>query len=186
MGGKLPARDPGPCHRTERTASPPADPRLRELPSRPPHSRLPGEGHAKPAASRAEASCGLNRDFHPAIGRSPPSLLLAPGGIDLLGSPSPLRESHSRSQRQHLPGRSARRGRRPRGDLKDTVAETSPSRLRWRQRDSYRAVCPHRPCGTALAASSPFRNVAPRCGSNSDYTQPSQNFSQLPPKSRFS
>ena len=133
----MPARDPGPCHRTERTASPPADPRLRELPSRRPHSRLLGEGHAKPAASRAEASCGLNRDFHPAIGRSPPSLLLAPGGIDLLGSPSPLHESHSRSQRQHLPGRSARRGRRPRGDLKDTVAETSPSRLRWRQRDPY-------------------------------------------------
>jgi hypothetical protein len=33
MGGKWPARDSRPRHRTERTTSPPADPRLRELPS---------------------------------------------------------------------------------------------------------------------------------------------------------
>jgi hypothetical protein len=81
MGGKLPARDPGPCHRAERTTSPPADPRLRELPPRRPHSRLPGKGYAKPAASRAEARCELNRGFNATIGRPPPSLLLARGGI---------------------------------------------------------------------------------------------------------
>src|ERR1035437_7183232 len=84
MGGKLPARDPGPCHRAERTTSPSADPRLRDLPPRRPHSRLPGKGYAKPAASRAEASCELDRHFNAAIGRPPTSLLLARGGIEPL------------------------------------------------------------------------------------------------------
>jgi len=39
MGGKLPARDPRPRDRAERTTSSPGDPRLRELPSRRSNSR---------------------------------------------------------------------------------------------------------------------------------------------------
>ena len=40
-----------------RTTSPPADPRLREVSSRRSHSRFPTEGHSKQAASRATAVC---------------------------------------------------------------------------------------------------------------------------------
>lgn len=54
--------------RAERTTSTAADPRLRAIPSRRPHSRLAEEGHAESAASRAEADCALNRDFHAAPG----------------------------------------------------------------------------------------------------------------------
>jgi transposase InsO family protein len=50
-------REPGPRHRTERTTSPPANPRLREVSSRRSHSRFPTEGHSKQAASRATAIC---------------------------------------------------------------------------------------------------------------------------------
>lgn len=55
------------------------------------------------------------------------------------------------------------------GDPKDTVAGISPNRFRGCPRKSVPAVCPLRPRGTALVASSPLRNVVPRCGFGSGY-----------------
>ena len=59
------------------------------------------------------------------------------------------------------------------GDPKDTVAGISPNRARECPRKSVPAVCPLRPRGTALVASSPLLNVAPGCGVGSGYGQPS-------------
>jgi hypothetical protein len=57
------------------------------------------------------------------------------------------------------------------GDPKDTVAGICPNRFRGCLRKSVPAVCPLCPRETALVASSPLRNVAPRCGFGSDYGQ---------------
>ena len=49
------------------------------------------------------------------------------------------------------------------GDPKGTVAGICPNRFRGCLRKPVPAVCPFRPCGTVLVASSPSRSVAPRC-----------------------
>ena len=94
MGGKCSARDPGPCHCLERTASSPADPGLRKLPPPRPDSRLPGEGHAEPAARRAEAVSQRYGDFLRTLGRPPSSLLLARSSVVGVGR---LRLGHRRA-----------------------------------------------------------------------------------------
>ena len=52
------------------------------------------------------------------------------------------------------------------------MAGICPKRIDGRLRESVPAVCPLRPRGTALVASSPLRDVAPRCRSGSGYGQP--------------
>jgi len=83
MGGELPPRDPRPFHRPERAASPPADPRLRDLPSRRSYPRLLGKGHPESTASGKQASSERERAFNAAPGWPAPSLRLAQSGIAL-------------------------------------------------------------------------------------------------------
>jgi len=82
--GKLPPRDAGPCHPTERAASPPADPGLRELLPPGPGSRFPRKGRAEPAARRAEAVAPGDGDIEPTSGRSPSSIFLGRSGVEPL------------------------------------------------------------------------------------------------------
>jgi putative transposase len=105
MGRKLSARDPRPRHRAERTASPPADRRIRELPSRGSHSRFPGKRHAEPTDSGAQASSEGNRDFNAAPGWSSPSLRVARSGIGSSPQPVCSRCSPGRNRRRRAPGR---------------------------------------------------------------------------------
>src|SRR5215472_12979055 len=58
------------------------DPRLRQLSSRRPHSRLAGKGHAEGAGRRAQAGSERQCDFDAALGRFAPSLRLASSGIE--------------------------------------------------------------------------------------------------------
>lgn len=57
------------------------------------------------------------------------------------------------------------------GDPKDTVTGISANGFHGCRRKSVPTVCPLRPRGTALVASSPLRNVAPHCGFGSGYGQ---------------
>src|SRR5262245_3295485 len=101
VGGKLPARDSGPRDCAQRAPSPSVDWRLRELLSRRSHSRFAREGHAKPTASRAEASSRCERDFASAPGWPTPSLLLAGSGVAHSAPiPIPCSGGGSRRERQ--------------------------------------------------------------------------------------
>ncbi len=70
MGRKLPARDPRPRDCAERNTSPPANPRLRELPSRRSNSRQPQQRHSHTQFGRAEAIGNSNCNFVCALGRA--------------------------------------------------------------------------------------------------------------------
>jgi len=82
MGRKCPPRDSRSCHRVERTTSPAADSRLRELPPPGPHSRFLGKGRAEPAPGREKAGSERDRGFQCPPGWSAPPLLLATSGVD--------------------------------------------------------------------------------------------------------
>jgi hypothetical protein len=102
----------GSCHREildhiialNEQSSPPVDPRLREPPSRRPHSRFSGERHAETVANRVEATCELNRDFNAAPGLSTPSVLLATGCVEPRCRPCALLDSPGRNHRRRASG----------------------------------------------------------------------------------
>jgi hypothetical protein len=163
------ARDLGPCHCLERTASPPADPRLCELPPRRPHSRRPGEGHAEPAASRAEAQCELNRDFHAAPGGSAPSVLLATGCVEPRCRRCALLDRQDRNHRPWAPGCRPGRGMRPKRHCGRNLSEAFP----WVSTEIRAHRPPAPPPRNQCCRRSPLRNVAPHCRFGSGYGQAS-------------
>ena len=158
MGGECSARELGPCHRLEPTASPPSDPRLRELPPRGPHSRRPGERHAEHTPDRDKAGSERDRDFQCAPGWAGicPSRWLGEcfrKSALALNEPPPGISGHFPRYATSLCV--AIRFWLPTG-VSGISASANPQG-QWGQ--------------TAGSDSSSLRSVAPRCRSNSDYTQ---------------
>jgi hypothetical protein len=155
MGRKLPARDPRPRRRAARTASPPADRRLRELPSRGSHTRFPGKRHAEPTDSGAQGSSEGNRDFNAVPGWSAPSLRVARSGIGALRNQFALGVAPGRNHRRRAPGRRSRRSSHP----KTHGRHLSGPRFSESPRKSANASAPtQNPHPQSLST---LRNVAP-------------------------
>ena len=109
-----------------------------------------------------------NRSNSPSRRLTPP--LRTSGGVEALCNRRARRESAGQYDRRRLPGRSAGPERRPPGNLKSTVAGTSPSPFLG-PRGNLSPPSAHP--GTTLAARSPSRNVTSRCAPGFGYAQPS-------------
>ena len=119
------------------------------------------------AGQSSQAITELNRDFKRPSWRPPSSVFLARSGVEPRGNHLSLRDSQGRHHRRCALGCSPHQARRSQGRWRRNL----PEPFRWVSAKTVPAVCPLRPCGTVLVASSLPRNVAPCCGFGSGYAQ---------------